>query len=111
MDEGFYFIPAIKSTIIYFCSILIIRKEMFLIKKIVVDCERNDSVDIRCGGPITLGFDFFVNDNEIDTAIAHIKKELKKYHRPLMGITTADAPDNAKHWSLGEISVCIQQGY
>lgn len=30
--------------------------------KICVDCVANDPVDIRCGGPDYLGFDFFVKE-------------------------------------------------
>ena len=30
--------------------------------KISVDCVSNDPVDIRCGGPEFLGFDFYVRE-------------------------------------------------
>ena len=46
-----------------------------ILKKIVVDCERNDPVDIRCGGPDYLGFDFYVKDEEVGyvTPLARLK--------------------------------------
>ena len=37
-----------------------------------ISCEENDNTDIRCGGPGTLGFDFYVSPDED-------KKELKKF--------------------------------
>ena len=40
--------------------------------KIAVDCVHNDPVDIRCGGPLYLGFDFFVKKEETDEMIEYI---------------------------------------
>ena len=34
--------------------------------KICVNCVPNDPVDIRCGGPNYLGFDFFVREEETE---------------------------------------------
>lgn len=39
--------------------------------KICVDCVPNDPVDIRCGGPDYLGFDFFVKEE--------LTEEIKKF--------------------------------
>ena len=36
------------------------EKELVKCTEIGVDCVENDPVDIRCGGPEYLGFDFFV---------------------------------------------------
>ena len=33
---------------------------------ICIDCVSNDPVDIRCGGPEFLGFDFFVKCEDVD---------------------------------------------
>ena len=47
--------------------------------KIVVDCEENDPVDINAGGPMWLGFDFYINDTDnIEEYKSFIKEELKK---------------------------------
>lgn len=79
-------------------------------RKIIVDCERNDPVDIRCGGPVTLGFDFFVNDEEADNMISFIKEELKKNNRPLMAINHYACQDTTP-WTKEMISQCIKEGY
>lgn len=80
-------------------------------KKIIVDCERNDPVDIRCGGPQILGFDFFVKDENVDEMISFIKEQLKLNHLPLMAITTVFAPTEAKLWTKEMIAKCIKEGY
>lgn len=33
--------------------------------KICVDCVKNDPVDISCGGPDYLGFDFYVQKDKV----------------------------------------------
>ena len=85
-------------------------KEIFM-KKIIVDCERNDPVDIRCGGPQILGFDFFVKDENVDEMISFVKEQLKLNHLPLMAITTVSAPTEAKLWTKEMIAKCIKEGY
>ena len=53
-----------------------------------VICKQNDLTDIRCGGPATLGYDFYVNPDENLTELrAFLKDCLKKYNRPLMDIS------------------------
>ena len=79
-------------------------------KKIVIDCERNDIVDIKCGGPEYLGFDFFVEDENIDEMILFIKEELKKNNLPLISINYYDT-NNTKIWTKEQISECIKEGY
>ena len=79
-------------------------------RKIIVDCERNDPVDIRCGGPVTLGFDFFVNDEEVDDMISFIKKELNKNNLPLMAINHYQCQDTTP-WTKEMIRNCIREGY
>lgn len=79
-------------------------------RKIIVDCERNDPVDIRCGGPVTLGFDFFVNDEEADDMISFIKKELNKNKLPLMAINHYQCQDTTP-WTKEMIRNCIREGY
>ena len=79
-------------------------------KKIVIDCERNDIVDIKCGGPEYLGFDFFVEDENIENIITFIKEELKKNSLPLISINYYDT-NNTKVWTKEQISKCIKEGY
>lgn len=79
-------------------------------KQITVDCERNDPVDIKCGGPEYLGFDFFVNDADVDEIIEFIKSELNKNELPLISIESYDCPDTSA-WTKENISACIKEGY
>jgi len=37
------------------------RKTLYEARHYAIDCEKNDPVDIRCGGPLMLGFDFYID--------------------------------------------------
>lgn len=78
---------------------------------IVVDCKENDIVDIKCGGPTMLGYDFFVKEEDVDATKELIKTELQKNNQPLLNITTREAPVNAKLWTPDMIKECIIRGY
>lgn len=48
--------------------------------KISIDVKQNDPVDIRCGGPHYLGFDFFVNEGTFKgKTIKGITKSVKTW--------------------------------
>lgn len=51
--------------------------------KICVDCVVNDPVDIRCGGPQYLGFDFFVKEELADDMQKFISTALETLDVPL----------------------------
>jgi len=61
-------------------------KNLINCSKISVDCAYNDPVDVRCGGPECLGFDFFVKNTETDEMIKFIIQTLKETNVPLMSI-------------------------
>ncbi len=77
-----------------------------------VSCKENDSIDIKCGGPAILGYDFGVspdeNKNEI---IDHITKCIKKYNRPFMGISTRIVKNFPVEslWTKDKIEDCIKE--
>ena len=79
--------------------------------KIVVDCEENDIVDIRCGGPRILGYDFYVEDEEVKDLVKFIKEMLKKYNQPLMKIQTISNVTSFYVWNKENIEKCIKEGY
>lgn len=82
------------------------------IKKIIVNCEENDIVDIKCGGPRFLGYDFFVNESESKDIINFIKEKLKEFNQPLLHIFCIDIRDESVElWSKDKISECIKKGY
>ena len=79
--------------------------------KIIVNCEENDIVDIKCGGPRFLGYDFFV-ENEPEDFIEFIKNSLKENKQPLLSIYSINEENSkAKIWSKEEILKCIKDGY
>jgi len=81
-------------------------------KKIVVDCEQNDPVDFRCGGPQYLGFDFFVKDEDVETIREVILAELHKNHIPCINISIEEETrSNVKIWDVEKIKECIKEGY
>lgn len=53
------------------------NEKMISCSHISVDCVVNDPVDVRCGGPDFLGFDFFVRQEETDYMMQAIKITLK----------------------------------
>ena len=80
--------------------------------KIVVDCEENDPVDINAGGPMWLGFDFYINDaDNIEEYKSFIKEELKKNNLPIDDIHSFNSGITTKAWSKEMIADCIKKGY
>ena len=76
-----------------------------------VSCEHNDSVDIKCGGPVILGYNFIVSpdENQVEM-IKFLENCIKKYDRPFMGISTniiKDFPID-KLWKKEKIEDCIK---
>lgn len=54
---------------------------------IEVQCERNDAEDIACGGPLMLGYSFYVpKDERISEYKQHIRDCLAKYNRPYINM-------------------------
>ncbi len=90
-----------------------IQKTLVKVKKIVVNCERNDFTDIKCGGPHVLGFDFYIDaDLDIDEIVKHIKSKLKENGLPLLRIEFGkDAIEEKYLWTKEKISECIDKGY
>ena len=79
-------------------------------KLIVVNCEENDIVDIKCGGPRYLGFDFIVNDNEVEEMTNFIKDTLKENNTPLISIYSTETT-STNLWTKEKIKECIKEGY
>ena len=77
-------------------------------KRVTIDCERNDWEDIRCGGPQFLGFDFTVDDSEDDEELKKfLQEKLKQYKRGCISINihTIIQP---KIWTREEMEECIK---
>jgi len=79
-----------------------------------VSCEHNDSVDIRCGGPAILGYDFGVSpDEDKDDIIKFLKETVKKHHQPCMGVSVNKQKNfPVEHlWTKEKMETCIKRGY
>jgi hypothetical protein len=84
-----------------------------MIYKISVDCEENDPVDIKAGGPQMLGYDFFVEVNkeeEVQDYIDFIKEKLNKHSQPLERISFYKS-SSKMIWTKAMISKSIEYGY
>lgn len=78
---------------------------------LVVQCEPNDTVDIKCGGPHILGYDFYCEDNDVDELRDFITEKLKEYKQPLMGIVVLKAQGKYGCWTKEMIEREIKMGY
>ena len=79
-----------------------------------VSCMYNEPVDIKCGGPAVLGYDFSVAaDQNIEEVKSFIKKCIRKHNRPFMGISTHIVKDYpvSKLWTRERIEKCIEENY
>ena len=76
---------------------------------IAVDCVHNDPVDIRCGGPLYLGFEFFVKKEETDEMIEYIISELVENGIPYMNIYKTIQVEREPEgvWTKERIHNCI----
>jgi len=79
--------------------------------RIAVDCEENDSVDIKAGGPPTLGYDFYVDPEKVDEIINIIRDELHKQGQSVMSISARGTRIVKKVWTKDQIQKCIKEGY
>ena len=57
--------------------------------RLSIDCVVNDPVDIRCGGPEYLGFDFNVKEEETEEMKKIIEMTLKTFGNPLINLYTS----------------------
>jgi hypothetical protein len=90
-----------------------VLKKLIKVKRITVDCVQNDSVDIRCGGPAMLGFDFFIDaDENPEDYVEHIKKKLKEHNVPCLYVDVSRGETEVLQssvWSKRRISQCINR--
>lgn len=84
------------------------RVECVLVK---IDCVKNDPVDIRCGGPQYLGFDFYISKKDAVEMLEFIKKSLKENNVPVIDIDIMDETELAAGyvWTKEKIEKCIKE--
>lgn len=66
------------------------NEDLIECSRLSVNCVPNDPVDIKCGGPLYLGFDFNVKEEETNQYMLFIFQTLKKYNIPIISIEIAD---------------------
>lgn len=81
---------------------------------ILVDiaCARNDFDDIKIGGSPILGYVFYANpDEDLDDLKKFLHNCIKKYHRPLIGISFTVKKDFPVEnlWNRETMENCIKQ--
>ena len=79
--------------------------------QIYVDCIENDPVDVRCGGPEYLGFDFYVPETEKESMIEFIKDQLQEMELPLKNIYCGESSEQKENkiWTKERIIVCLEK--
>ena len=82
-----------------------ITKTETRVRRVTINCQYNDIVDIKCGGAPILGI-------EMKKIKEFMYQTLKKYNRPCMGITIHE-PEwiFTKAWTAKQIDACIKVGY
>jgi len=87
-----------------------VTRTLFKAKHYSVNCKRNDSVDIRCGGPPILGFDFYIDaDLDEGETIAWLKQALKEANHNCMGISVRGETEVQKLWTQEAIVKCMKE--
>ena len=84
--------------------------DFFVVRHYCVNCKPNDRVDISCGGPGVLGFDFYIDvDEDVEKMKKWLENEIKKNDLPLMGILVEEITDDKNPWTKKMMSKCIKE--
>lgn len=82
-----------------------VTRELIVARTIVIDSVENDSVDIKCGGPPWLGFDFTVDaDEDMKALKTWLRGVAAKHGCPIQSLHTASKTvEVPKVWSREEM--------
>ena len=58
--------------------------KLYEAKHLSVNCVENDPVDVRCGGPSYLGFDFFILKDKYEETKSFILDAMKELEIPFL---------------------------
>ena len=86
----------------------------YKLRKFTVNVKANDSVDIKCGGPRFLGFDFWVDAEENPEKVAKwIDKQLAKYGLPCIHVGWGNPVEKTKEsiWTYERMEKEIANNY
>ena len=78
--------------------------------KVVVDCQKNDEVDIKCGGPEYLGYDFYVDPEIVTEMMEYIQETCKELNVPIINIyfDCSKYYNKKDFWTKEKIYECIE---
>ena len=77
-------------------------------KRVLIDCERNDWDDIKYGGPQYLGFDFVVDDSENNEDLENFLRKTLKINGHGCISSKIYEMDKPKVWTREEIEEHIK---
>jgi hypothetical protein len=87
-----------------------VTRTLYRARHYSVNCKRNDDVDIKCGGPPVLGFDFYIDiDMPEDETVEWLKEALKKTNHECMGVSALGTMEVQKLWTQKEILKCMKE--
>lgn len=78
---------------------------------ISADVKENDRVDIKCGGPQYLGFDFYINPDDKKKALSVVKEEIDKRDFPMSRVYECGTVliEEKNVWTIEKIIKCIRE--
>jgi len=81
-----------------------------------IGCERNDSVDVRAGGPPILGYDFYVTEESarnggLDVMKNELEQCCRQHRRGFISISSKTIPDFKVEniWTMENMQKCIKE--
>lgn len=86
------------------------NNELIRCSQICVDCVVNDPVDVRCGGPAYLGFDFYVKEAQTEEMKKFIALTLENFEVPLCNMYVSGTIDLSEEdvWTKERIIMSIR---
>lgn len=81
-------------------------------RTISIDTKENDRVDIRCGGPPLLGFDFTIDaDEDVKEITSFIKETFSEFKKSYIRLSVSSSTcevSRSSIWSRDKIKKCIK---
>ena len=88
------------------------RRTLYKARHYAVDCAYNDIVDIKCGGPPRLGFDFYIDADLSQVKVTNwLKKALKAAGHDCLGVGALGTREVQKKdlWTQKKIWKCMNE--
>lgn len=90
-----------------------VKRTLVVGRRVTINTEENDPVDIRCGGPMWLGYDFIVDADEnvkdLKKFIDNTFKKFNKYYSSVYVSSGTEEVPKSSIWSHSKIEKCIKE--